>query len=364
MAHLKTLFHTAFIALGLTSAIQSTAQQPSIFLADPTIFADKGKYYLYGTSSNKGFLVYESADLKTWKQPEDTARQFALKRGETFGSSGFWAPQVFIYKGSYYMAYTANEQIAIAKASSPAGPFRQDSFIKLSGTGKQIDPFVFFDKGKIYLYHVKLQNGNRIFVTEMKTDLSDVIPGTEKECISSSEGWENTAKAEWPVAEGPTVLKHKNTYYLIYSSNDFRNKDYAVGYATSRSPTGPWKKYAGNPMISRHTVGHNGTGHGDVFTDKNGQLYYVLHTHNTDERVSPRATAVVKLKFKPVKGEEDVLEADGGSFEFLHADVPAEKVFAIKRRSANRYPIIVYPGEPPSAGPLSARCSLRPLYAR
>src|ERR1044072_6050437 len=125
MAYLKTLFQVAFVAVGLTSAIQSKAQQPSIFLADPTIFADKGRYYLYGTSSNKGFLVYESADLKTWKQPEDSARQFALKRGETFGSSGFWAPQVFIYKGGYYMAYTANEQIAIAKASSPAGPFRQ-----------------------------------------------------------------------------------------------------------------------------------------------------------------------------------------------------------------------------------------------
>jgi len=330
MAHLKTLFQAVLVAAGLTSAIQSRAQQASIFLADPTIFADKGQYYLYGTSSNKGFLVYESADLKTWKQPEDTARQFALKRGETFGDKGFWAPQVFTHKGSYYMAYTANEQIAIAKASSPAGPFRQDSFVKLSGTGKQIDPFVFFDKGKIYLYHVKLQNGNRIFVTEMKPDLSDVIPGTEKECISSSEDWENTAKAEWPVAEGPTVLKHKNTYYLVYSSNDFRNKDYAVGYATSHSPTGPWKKYAGNPIISRHTVGHNGTGHGDVFTDQKGQLYYVLHTHNTDDRVSPRATAVVKLKFKTVKDGEDILEADGGSFEWLRMNSRTEKTFAIK----------------------------------
>ncbi len=75
---------------------------------------------------------------------------------------------------------------------------------------------------------MKLQNGNRIFVAEMKPDLSDVVPGTEKECIASTEGWENTAGACWPVAEGPTVLKHKNLYYLIYSANDFRNKDYAV----------------------------------------------------------------------------------------------------------------------------------------
>lgn len=317
MTYLKTLIQATLLVTGLSSGTTCVAQQASIFLADPTIFAEKGKYFLYGTSSNQGFLVYESADLKTWRQPKDSTRRLALKRGEAFGDKGFWAPQVFTYKDSYYMAYTANEQIAIARAPSPAGPFRQDSLVALSGTGKQIDPFVFFDNGKVYLYHVKLQKGNRIFVTEMKPDLSDIIPGTEKECIASTEGWENTAKSEWPVAEGPTVLKHKNIYYLIYSSNDFRNKDYAVGYATSHSPAGPWKKYTGNPIISRHTVGHNGTGHGDVFTDEKGQLYYVIHTHHSDDRVSPRATAVVRLKFKAVQGGEDVLEADGSSFEWL-----------------------------------------------
>ncbi len=34
-------------------AFASAAQQPAIFLADPTIFADNGKYYLYGTSSSE-----------------------------------------------------------------------------------------------------------------------------------------------------------------------------------------------------------------------------------------------------------------------------------------------------------------------
>ncbi|KAA2239825.1 family 43 glycosylhydrolase [Chitinophaga agrisoli] len=320
MARSTTIFRAALIVAGLISGIKSAAQQPTIFLADPTIFADKGMYYLYGTSSNRGFLVYESTDLKTWHQPQDSTRRLALQRGQSFGSKGFWAPQVVQYKGSYYMAYTADEQIAIAKASSPAGPFKQDQFGPLSGTGKQIDPFLFFDEdGKIYLYHVKLQEGNRIFVTEMKPDLSDVVTGTEKECITSTGGWENTAGATWPVAEGPTVLKHKKTYYLLYSANDFRNKDYAVGYATSSSPLGPWKKYAGSPIISRHTVEQNGTGHGDVFTDKKGQLKYVLHSHRSEDRVSPRATAVIGLHFKSVKDGPDLLEADAGSFEWLQA---------------------------------------------
>ncbi|SHN24558.1 Glycosyl hydrolases family 43 [Chitinophaga sp. CF418] len=312
-----------FFGIGLFFASiisQSMAQQPSIFLADPTIFTDKGKYYLYGTGSNQGFPVYESDNLESWKPAEGIAGNLALKRGGAFGSGGFWAPQVIAYKGSYYMAYTADEHIAIAKASGPVGPFRQDTLRAISGTGKQIDPFIFFDDdGKIYLYHVKLQNGNRIFVAEMKSDLSDVIAGTEKECISGTDSWENTAGSDWPVTEGPTVLKYKNTYYLIYSANDFRNKDYAVGYATSEAPMGPWKKYAGNPIIGRQTIGNNGSGHGDVFFDRKNNMYYVLHTHRSDEKVSPRVTGFLKLTFKPEKTGPAVLKADATSFKWLQA---------------------------------------------
>jgi xylan 1,4-beta-xylosidase len=279
-----------------------------IFLADPTIFRDKGKYYLYGTGNPDGFPVYESSDLKSWKPVKD----LALKKGDAYGTKGFWAPQIFLHKGVYYMAYTADEHIAIAKADSPVGPFKQDSIYAISGTGKQIDPFVFFDNGKAYLYHVKLQQGNRIFVAEMKPDLSDIIPGTEKECVSGTEPWENTASSDWPVTEGPTVLKRNGVYYLIYSANDFRNKDYAVGYATASSPVGPWKKYEHNPIISRKNIGYNGTGHGDVFTDSKGGMYYVLHTHNSSEKVSPRATGIVKIRFKNAE-----LVADTTSFKFL-----------------------------------------------
>lgn len=319
MNYLKKSFCLALLAAGVTSA--GLAQQPSTFLADPTVFKDKGKYYLYGTGSNQGFPVYESDNLETWKPAKESAGGLALTRGEAFGSGGFWAPQVLAYRGIYYMAYTADEQIAIAKASRPAGPFRQDHAVALSGTGKQIDPFLFFDEGgKVYLYHVKLQRGNRIFVTEMKPDLSDIIAGTERECVAGTDAWENTAGSDWPVTEGPTVLKHKDIYYLIYSANDFRNKDYAVGYATASSPLGPWKKYEANPVISRHNIGFNGTGHGDVFIDEKGSMYYVMHTHRSEEQVSPRATGMLRLAFKSVKGGPDVLVADTASFRWLKAE--------------------------------------------
>lgn len=293
----------------------------TIYLADPTIFLDKGIYYLYGTGSNQGFMVYQSADLKTWTGPTGKNNGFALTKGDAYGNSGFWAPQVFKNGRTYYMVYTADEHLAIAESDSPLGPFKQKEIKALSGPGKQIDPFVFCDAdGKIYLYHVRLTEGNRIYVARMKDDFSDILPETAKECITATQDWENTAKSAWPVTEGPTVFKKEKLYYLFYSANDFRNPDYAVGFATAESPFGPWKKSDQNPIISKNLLKINGTGHGDFFTDKKGNLQYVFHTHHSNSVVSPRATALVQVKFVKNALESYQVVVEPLSFRFLMKD--------------------------------------------
>ncbi|MEJ7778843.1 MAG: glycoside hydrolase family 43 protein [Daejeonella sp.] len=311
--------HTGSVA---QISLPGAAKSDTILLADPTIFADKKMYYLYGTRSNNGFLVYRSADLKTWEGPIGRRNGHALLKGDSYGSKGFWAPQVFRHNNKYYMAYTADEHIAIAESKSPLGPFVQKEFKIVAGQGKQIDPFIFIDNGKIYLYHVRVANGNRIYVVEMKDDLSDIVEGTAVECISATQPWENTANAAWPVAEGPTVMKHNKLYYLFYSANDFRNINYAVGYATSVSPLGPWKKYENNPIISRDNMNANGTGHGDFFKGPGGDLQYVFHTHYSSSKVSPRATVLVKSKFVKVKDGADQMIIDPATFRFLQMGRP------------------------------------------
>jgi beta-xylosidase len=289
-------------------------------LADPTIFFDKGTYYLYGTSSRDGFLVYTSTDLKNWLGPAGKRNGHALLKGESFGTSGFWAPQIFKYNSKYYMAYTANEKIAIAESDDPLGPFTQKVQKSISGVNRQIDPCIFKDSdGKPYLYHVRVDSGNRIFVARLQDDLSDIDLTTAVECIKAVEPWENTDNAKWPVAEGPTVVKHGRLYYLFYSANDFRNINYAVGYATSESPFGPWKKYTGNPIISRKNTSYNGTGHGDLFTGADGKLYYVLHTHASNQQSNGRRkSAIINVSFT----KKGLVEADPKSFRFLVTDHP------------------------------------------
>lgn len=272
-----------------------------IYLADPTVFYQHGTYYLYGTvggDANQGFIAYTSPDLKTWEKSEKNGDGYVLRKGDAWGTAGFWAPQVFAYGGKFYMAYVANENIALAESSSPLGPFIQKTKSPLAAPVKQIDPFVFIDDdGKKYLYHVRLTGGNKIFVAELTEDFSALKEETLRACITATEPWENTAGAAWPVTEGPTVLKHNNLYYLFYTANDFRNPDYATGYATSTSPYGPWKKFEGNPVLSRKNIGVNGTGHGDFVRDKRNNLFYVFHTHYSDSAVAPRRTAIIKTHF-------------------------------------------------------------------
>lgn len=303
---------------GITQKINTV--DSAIYLADPAIFNYQHIFYLYGTvgsNANNGFLVYTSPDMKRWKKDTSFNNGFALKKGDVYGSKNFWAPQVLTISNKIYMAYVADENIAIATAEKPSGPFTQVNKVSLEAPVKQIDPFIFIDDdGKKYLYHVRLTNGNKIFVAEMEGDLSAIKPATLKECITATTPWENTANTSWPVTEGPTVLKHKNIYYLIYTANDFRNPDYAVGYATSNSPYGPWEKYAGNPIISKSNIGINGTGHGDFVMDEHNNLVYVFHTHFSDKIVAPRRTALIKANFTEVLGGVDKLEIDPKSFRF------------------------------------------------
>lgn len=310
----QMLLFSVFLSL---ASVGAGAQEKTVIqMADPAIFYYDGTYYLYGTGNNeaqKGFKVYTSKDKINW---DDAG--MALKKEDVFGLSRFWAPQVFRYQNKFYMAYAADEQIAIAESDHPKGPFTQKVKQAIKAPVRMIDPFVFFDSGKIYLYHVRLDKGNRIYVTEMSSDLLSLKEETTRACIHASEPWENTSAAQWTVTEGPSVLKKGKVYYLVYAANDFRNPDYAVGYAVSSHPYGPWKKYKGNPILSKWQTGENGSGHGDFFEDAQGKLNYVFHTHESNTKANgKRRTAIVLMGFLEGNRQTGKLRPYQDTFRFL-----------------------------------------------
>ena len=96
-------------------------------------------------------------------------------------------------------------------------------------------------------------------------------------------------------------MKIDGTYVLTYSANDYRDPDYAVGVATTKSIEGPWTKYAGNPILRRR-FGLKGTGHHSLFKDADGKWRIVFHAHNDhpSDAIHPRRMYIADVTFRTV----------------------------------------------------------------
>ena len=302
--------HSLLTSVFILLSVFGYGQEKEIYYADPTIFVENNKYYLTGTwdSVPQGFSVLESVDLKNWYVPGgDDYKMILEKGGESYGTKGFWAPQLQYDNGRYYLTYTANERVCLASSDLLLGPYNQSVIRPIDGSEGNIDSFLFKDDdGKFYLYHVRFDNDNHICVAEFDL-VKGQLKGNASTCLKYSDLWEMTPNYKSnPVLEGPAVVKWDGIYYMFYSANHFANIDYSVGYATAENPMGPWKKYADNPIIHRSIVGENGSGHGDIFKGPDGRYYYVYHVHNSDSSVGPRKTRIVPLIMK--KGENGVYD--------------------------------------------------------
>lgn len=288
-------------------------------IADPYCFYYDGKYYAYGTGWASGFPVYTSTDLVHWFEDR------ALQNSDSWGADKktWWAPEVYSYNNLFYMFYTIDEHACVAYSTTgPKGLFRQNEKKPLTPDEKNIDPHFFVDDdGTPYLYFVRFTGGNVIWVAELNKDLKSIKENTLKECIRATEPWE---KKQGNICEGPSIIKKDGVYYLLYSANHFECKDYAVGYATSDSPTGPWKKYEGNPILRRNMQGAGGltgVGHGAPFKCEDGSWKYIFHAHESADKVGTRTSYINDLHFsekgeisisgeliKPVVVEEQIIE--------------------------------------------------------
>ncbi len=279
--------------------------------ADPVVFRHGGKYYAYTTYTPdfprmpRGIRLYTSANLVDWKD-----EGFALKNEDSWGNSRFWAPDILEKDGTFYLYYAADERMCVATADSPMGPFRQEKQEPMEPDSIKIDGHIFEDDdGQRYFYYVTFKDGNEIWGGKLNDDLVSVDSSTLKLMVRPDQAWE---RHQWPVTEGAEILKHKGTYYLTYSGSHFENPEYAVGYATSDSPLGPWKKYEFNPVMKSTAYAH-GTAHHCFTTSPDGQeIFIVYHRHHSLKETEPRALSIDRVRFVPdPAGGPDILQIHG-----------------------------------------------------
>lgn len=288
-------------------------------IGDPYVIKYQDQYYLYATSApGLGFKVWQSDNLVDWQ-----LKALALDRSKEWNNWGvgdFWAPEVIHYQDKFYMTYSARDEdghlkVALAISDNPLGPFKNLKAPLFDRGLSFIDGHIFIDyDGRPYLYYSKdcsenIIDGNhvsQIYVQEMSKDLLS-LKGEPVLAVEPNQAWEGVGE-DWQWNEGPYVLKHKQTYYLMYSANFYASVDYSIGYATASDPMGPWKKYEYNPILSKElSRGISGPGHNSiVLSPDESELFIVYHTHTyPDEPSGNRTVNIDRLYFEDFRLKVD-----------------------------------------------------------
>lgn len=352
MKHIPLLFlFLTVLSVGYLTAQTAQAQSKAkttytnplpVQFGDPFVLYTQGTYYMYGTGAgaDKGFVAYSSKDMVNWKREgqvyfHDNPNGWSDPKAKWGGA--YWAPEVYEIKGKFYLFYSAqwqvnptheeeNFRIGVAVSDKPTGPFIDLAKQPIFDPGYPIiDANVFVDtNGKAYLYYSRCcykhpvqsevadlarQKGwfqeieeSWVYGVELKPDFSGIVgqpvlllrPPVKLNDKQSE--WESRSVTSHEVnrrwTEGSVTFKKGNTYYMMYSANYFGGQHYAIGYATSRSPLGPYQKAANNPILEKNT-GHGGsvtgTGHNSIAYSPDGkEMFCVYHARTAstgDERV-------------------------------------------------------------------------------
>ena len=237
--------------------------------ADPDVHYLNGRYWIYPTTdgfqgwSGTKFKAYSSKDLVNWK---DHGVILDLGPDVSWADNNAWAPAIAERDGKYYFYFCAEQQIGVAVADSPAGPFKDalgKPLVAKGGSlkGQMIDPAVFTDDdGQAYLYW---GNGHG-YVVPLNADMVSFDASKVKDITPDN------------FREGSFVIKRKGMYYFMWSEDDTRSENYHVAYATGPSPLGPWTK-RGTILQKRPEYGILATGHHSVVNTPGTDDWYMVY---------------------------------------------------------------------------------------
>ena len=240
------------------------------------------------------FGVLCSTDLIQWT-PLGGALE-PLEGGQEFD---YWAPEVALNDGTFYMYYSVGRgdkghTLRVATAQEPWGPFR-DLGVRLTEDELfAIDPHPFQDEdGRWYLFYAKdFLDGDRPGTSLVVDRLSGMteLAGEVRTVLRATADWQLFLRQremygrvmDWHTLEGPFVVKRAGRYYCFFSGGNWQNESYGVSYAVAEHPLGGWREpHPGGPALLR-SVGARliGPGHNSLVIGPGGEDYLVFHAWN------------------------------------------------------------------------------------
>ena len=262
-----------------SSFTQNPISPPGVYIADPSahVWAD-GKLYIYGSNdeSTKYFCswthhVLSTSDLKTWELTKDVFSSKGKNDNVPYNDDLLFAPDCQYKNGIYYLYYCqpSTDAEGVATSKSPIGPFLNGHKIDTKGIN-EIDPCVFIDDDG-QGYYIWGQFSAKM--AKLKPNMTEIDTSSIKDNI--------VTEKEHFFHEGGYMVKRNGIYYFIYAHMGRSNKPTCIGYATSKSPMGPFK-YGGVIIDNNNCDPGNWNNHGSIVEFK-GQWYVFYHraTHNS-----------------------------------------------------------------------------------
>jgi len=272
-----------------------------IHLRDPYILPvpQEGKYYLFGTGwtlpDGPGFMVYTSTDLQAWHGPRP-----AFTCPDGFSSVNYWAPEVHLYRGRYYMFATffsktedSSRNTRILVAEEPGGPYRFHSPGPVTPRDWYcLDGTLFVDQEGLpwmVFCHEWVQIGDgSICAVRLSEDLRQSVGEPVVLFKASAAPWVTPigTAPRGRVTDGPFLHRAANGDLLMLWSS-FGEGGYKLAVARSESGVllGPWT-HPPKPLYE------DDGGHGMLLLEFGGQLLLVLHQPNSQSRERPRIFSV------------------------------------------------------------------------
>ncbi|MBO5868049.1 MAG: family 43 glycosylhydrolase [Oscillospiraceae bacterium] len=279
-----------------------------INIRDPYILPYDGKYYMYGTrvkiteayptrwGEQHGFDVYISEDLENWSSPKAVFE----RNPDFWGEEEFWAPEVYLYNGKFYMFATFKAEgkcmaTHILVSDAPDGtfvpvskePVTPPDWVCLDGTlyvDQQGQPHM------VFCHEWKQIGDGTVCEIALSADLSCPISSPRLLWSASDYKAVRTVRQGQTcyVTDGPFLHRCADgTLLCIWSS--FNDNGYAelVSISDNGDIDGNWR-------VCQEPISPEIGGHGMLFRDFEGNLQFVMHSPNAKTLERPKITPVTE----------------------------------------------------------------------
>lgn len=299
---------TGFAAL-TSAGFAANEYTSDVRIHDPVMIREGDTYYLFGTG--RGIAVYSSKDMRTWKQePPAFEKPPAWISTVVANFQGrFWAPDISLHDGTYYLYYCVStggkitSAIGVATNRTLDRSSRQFEWIDhgivvrsvpYRDLWNAIDPqLVLAADGTPWLAFGSFWAGLRL--AKLARDRLSLAEPQEWRSLAKRDRsvLVDDAEPEPASIEAPFIFRKGDFYYLFASWDHCCrgvNSDYKVVVGRAKDITGPYldahdqrmDKGGGTLLIQGNEL-WPGIGHNSVYSF-DGRDWFVAHAYDARDR--------------------------------------------------------------------------------